>query len=70
MEGEVVVPTMTAGGTDKRFLRERGIPACGFIPVLLSAEELAGFHGNNEKLSIDNFNLGCELTVVRRFCTR
>ena len=42
-----------------------------FIPVLLSAEEAAGFHGNNEKLSIDNLNLGCELTyeVVRRFCS-
>jgi acetylornithine deacetylase/succinyl-diaminopimelate desuccinylase-like protein len=66
------VPVMTVGGTDNRFLRERGIPAYGFVPVLLSAEESAGFHGNNEKLSLDNFNLGCELTyeVVRRFCTR
>jgi acetylornithine deacetylase/succinyl-diaminopimelate desuccinylase-like protein len=72
MEGAVVVPAMTVGGTDNRFLRERGIPAYGFVPVLLSAEESAGFHGNNEKLSLDNFNLGCELTyeVVRRFCTR
>ncbi len=70
MEDAVVLPTMTVGGTDNRFLRQRGIPAYGFIPVLLSAEEAAGFHGNNEKLSIDNFNLGCELTyeVVRRFC--
>jgi acetylornithine deacetylase/succinyl-diaminopimelate desuccinylase-like protein len=70
MEDAVVLPTMTVGGTDNRFLRERGIPAYGFIPVLLSAEEAAGFHGNNEKLSVDNLNLGCELTyeVVRRFC--
>jgi acetylornithine deacetylase/succinyl-diaminopimelate desuccinylase-like protein len=71
MEDAVVLPSMTVGGTDNRFLRERGVPAYGFVPVLLSAEEAAGFHGNNEKLSIDNFNLGCELTfeVVRRFCT-
>jgi acetylornithine deacetylase/succinyl-diaminopimelate desuccinylase-like protein len=71
MEDATVLPAMTVGGTDNRFLRERGIPAYGFVPVLLSAEEAAGFHGNNEKLSIDNFNLGCELTyeVVRRFCT-
>ena len=70
MEDAVVLPTMTVGGTDNKFLRERGIPAYGFIPVLLSADEAAGFHGNNEKLSIENFNLGCELTyeVVRRFC--
>jgi acetylornithine deacetylase/succinyl-diaminopimelate desuccinylase-like protein len=71
MEDAVVLPAMTVGGTDNRFLRERGTPAYGFVPVLLSAEEAAGFHGNNEKLSLENFNLGCELTyeVVRRFCT-
>jgi acetylornithine deacetylase/succinyl-diaminopimelate desuccinylase-like protein len=71
MEDAVVLPTMTVGGTDNRFLRDRGIPAYGFIPVLLSADEAAGFHGNNEKLSIENLNLGCELTyeVVRRFCS-
>jgi acetylornithine deacetylase/succinyl-diaminopimelate desuccinylase-like protein len=70
MEDAVVLPTMTVGGTDNKFLRERGIPAYGFIPVLLSADEAAGFHGNNEKLSVENFNLGCELTyeIVRRFC--
>ncbi|HEY7294197.1 MAG TPA: M20/M25/M40 family metallo-hydrolase [Dehalococcoidia bacterium] len=70
MEDAVVTPVMTTGGTDNRFLRERGIPAYGFIPALLSPDELAGFHGNNEKLSVENFNLGCELTyeVVRRFC--
>jgi acetylornithine deacetylase/succinyl-diaminopimelate desuccinylase-like protein len=70
MEDAVVVPTMTVGGTDNRFLRDRGIPAYGFIPVLLSPAEAAGFHGNDEHLTIDNLNLGCELTyeVVRRFC--
>jgi acetylornithine deacetylase/succinyl-diaminopimelate desuccinylase-like protein len=72
IEDAVVLPMMTVGGTDNRFLRARGIPAYGFIPVLLSADEAAGFHGNNEKLSIDNLNMGIELTydVVRRFCAR
>jgi len=72
MEDAVVLPTMTVGGTDNKYLRERGIPAYGFVPVLLSADEAAGFHGNNEKLAIENLNLGCELTyeVVRRFCGR
>ena len=70
MEDAVVLPMMTVGGTDNRFLRARGVPAYGFIPVLLSADEAAGFHGNNEKISIENFNLGTELTyeVVSRFC--
>lgn len=68
MEDAVVVPGMTIGGTDNRFLRERGIPAYGFIPCLLSPEERAGFHGNNEYLTIDNLNMGCELMyeIVRR----
>ncbi|MCC7365906.1 MAG: M20/M25/M40 family metallo-hydrolase [Dehalococcoidia bacterium] len=72
MEDAVIVPTMTVGGTDNRFLRERGIPAYGFIPCLLSAAERAGFHGNNEYLTIDNLNMGVELMyeIVRRMVTQ
>jgi acetylornithine deacetylase/succinyl-diaminopimelate desuccinylase-like protein len=68
MEDATVVPAMTVGATDNRFLRERGIPAYGFIPCLLSPEEGAGFHGNNEHITIENFQMGCELMyeVVRR----
>ena len=68
MEEAVVVPAMTVGATDNRFLRDRGIPAYGFIPCLLSPEERRGFHGNNEFLTIDNLNMGCELMyeIVRR----
>ncbi len=68
MEDAIVVPGMTVGGTDNRFLRERGIPAYGFIPCLLSPDERRGFHGNNEFLTIDNLNMGCELMyeIVRR----
>ena len=71
MEDAIVVPDMTVLGTDNRFLRKRGIPAYGFIPCLLSAEERAGFHGNNEFLTIENLNMGCELMydIVRRMCT-
>ncbi len=71
MEEAVVTPTMTIGGTDNRFLREKGIPAYGFIPCLLSAEEAAGFHGNNEFLTIDNLNMGVELMyeITRRMVT-
>ena len=70
MEDAIVVPTMTVGGTDNRFLRARGIPAYGFIPCLLSPEERAGFHGNDEFLTVDNLNMGCELMyeIVRRMC--
>ena len=71
MEDAVVVPSMTVGATDNRFLRERGIPAYGFMPSLLSSEEAAGFHGNNEFITMENFQMGCELMyeVVRRMVT-
>lgn len=71
MEDAIVLPTMTVGGTDNRFLRQRGVPAYGFAPMLLTPEEAAGFHGNDERLSIANLEMGCELfyEVVRRFCT-
>jgi carboxypeptidase PM20D1 len=70
MEDAVVVPAMTVGGTDNRFLRARGIPAYGFIPCLLSPEERAGFHGNDEFMTIDNLNMGVELMheIVQRMC--
>ncbi len=68
VEDATVVPTTCVGGTDNRFLRQQGIPAYGFIPVLLSPEEAAGFHGNDEFLTVENLNMGVELTyeIVRR----
>ncbi|NJD64207.1 MAG: M20/M25/M40 family metallo-hydrolase [Chloroflexi bacterium] len=68
MEDAVVVPGMTIGGTDNRFLRAMGIPAYGFIPCLLSPEERRGFHGNDEFMTVENFQMGCELMyeIVRR----
>ncbi len=71
VEDAVVVPSMTVGGTDNRFLRARGIPAYGFAPCVLSTEERAGFHGNDEYLTVENLQMGCELTyeIVRRMCT-
>ena len=70
-EDAVVVPNTCIGGTDNRFLRAKGIPAYGFIPCLLSPAEAAGFHGNDEFLTIDNLNMGVELTyeIVRRMCS-
>jgi acetylornithine deacetylase/succinyl-diaminopimelate desuccinylase-like protein len=71
VEDAVIVPGVSIVGTDNRFLRPLGIPSYGFIPCLLSQEERDGFHGNNEFLTIENFNMGLELMyeVVRRFCT-
>ncbi len=71
VEDAIVVPGLATLATDNRFLRERGIPAYGFIPCLLSAEERAGFHAHNEFLTVDNLEMGCELMyeIVRRVCS-
>jgi acetylornithine deacetylase/succinyl-diaminopimelate desuccinylase-like protein len=57
-----VVPWMTTGGTDSRVLRARGVPAYGFVPVILGETELARIHGDDQRLSVDNLNRGVKAT--------
>ncbi|MBM3140592.1 MAG: M20/M25/M40 family metallo-hydrolase [Chloroflexi bacterium] len=70
-EDAVVVPSMTIGATDNRYLRAAGVIAYSFVPGIYSPEELASFHGNDEFITVENLRLGCELTydIVRRMCT-
>ncbi len=68
VEDAVVLPSVSAGFTDSRVFRRLGITAYGFIPVLLEPAEAATIHGHNERLSIENLRLGCQMLfdVVRR----
>lgn len=68
VEGARLAPDMTSGFTDSRLFRVRGIPAYGFVPCLVRPEELAGVHGHNERISVDNLRLGMQVMyeVVRR----
>jgi len=70
MEDAVVLPSVSAGFTDSRVFRRLGITSYGFIPVLLEPAEAAAIHGHNERLSIENLSLGCQMLfeVVRRIC--
>ncbi|MGB2693714.1 MAG: M20/M25/M40 family metallo-hydrolase [Dehalococcoidia bacterium] len=70
VEDAVVLPSVSSGFTDSRVFRRRGIPAYGFIPVLLEPAEGATMHGHNERISIENLRLGCQMLfeVVRRMC--
>ena len=60
--GTYIVPWMTSGGTDSRFLREKGVPAYGFIPIVLTPAEERRFHGVDERLSVENLNRGIKAT--------
>jgi len=62
-----VVPYLLAGGTDSRFLREKGIVAYDFCPFRLTESEMLRVHGNNERLAVENLRFGMKamLEIVR-----
>jgi acetylornithine deacetylase/succinyl-diaminopimelate desuccinylase-like protein len=68
MFGEVpVVPTMSTGATDGRFLRAAGIPTFGVSGIFSSPGE-TNSHGRDEKLRVKSFYEGLEFLdqLVRR----
>jgi acetylornithine deacetylase/succinyl-diaminopimelate desuccinylase-like protein len=58
-----VVPRMLAGFTDAHYFRDRGIVAYGFVPRRLRPHEARGVHGPNERISLDNLELGINTLV-------
>ena len=71
IEEAVVLPGVSAGFTDSRVFRRRGTTAYGFIPMVLEPREAAAMHGHNERVSIENLGLGCQMLfeIVRRICS-
>jgi acetylornithine deacetylase/succinyl-diaminopimelate desuccinylase-like protein len=59
-----VVPRMIAGFNDAHYFRELGIVAYGFVPRRLRPHETRGVHGPNERISIDNLELGVHTLVA------
>ncbi|MCA1646416.1 MAG: M20/M25/M40 family metallo-hydrolase [Chloroflexi bacterium] len=57
----VVSPSICVGGTDARYFRERGVPAFGLLPGLFDADDLKGFHGVDERVSLNNLCLGTQI---------
>ena len=68
--GAAVVPSVSTGFTDSRVFRRRGIPAYGFMPLLLEPPDMGTVHGNDERLSITALGLGLRILfqVVRSVC--
>jgi acetylornithine deacetylase/succinyl-diaminopimelate desuccinylase-like protein len=59
-----------AGATDGRYWRQRGYPAYGFAPVILSREDVGGMHGIDERISADNLLLGIRMAkdIIKELC--
>lgn len=67
-EDALFLPAVSSWFTDSRVFRRLGVPSYGLIPFLLSEEDYAGIHGHNERVSIQNVRLGCQVLfeLVRR----
>jgi acetylornithine deacetylase/succinyl-diaminopimelate desuccinylase-like protein len=55
------VPTICVGGTDARFFRQMGIPSYGLVPGMFTGEDMKGYHGIDERISIENLLLGTKI---------
>ncbi len=55
VEAPIVVPSLTPGMTDLRYLRRRGAHAYGWVPLVLSDEMFATIHGRDERIEIAAF---------------
>jgi acetylornithine deacetylase/succinyl-diaminopimelate desuccinylase-like protein len=66
--GAIVLPSVAAGFTDSHTLRDLGIAAYGFSPLLLPLPEAASIHGHNERVSIAALSDGAAmmLRIVER----
>jgi acetylornithine deacetylase/succinyl-diaminopimelate desuccinylase-like protein len=69
--GAPVVPAVQTGFTDSHFLRDLGITAYGYAPIVVPLEDAAGLHGNNERISAENVRRGVTMMqdIVRRLAT-
>ena len=59
-----VVPRVIAGFTDAHYFRALGITAYGFVPRRLRLQDTLGIHGPNERVSLENLELGVRTTVA------
>ncbi|NDP42629.1 MAG: M20/M25/M40 family metallo-hydrolase [Aromatoleum sp.] len=68
VEEALVLPSVSAGFTDSRVFRKHGITSYGFIPYLLEQDEAMTVHGHNERITVENLKLGCQILfeTVRR----
>ena len=59
------------GGSDSRFLREKGILAYGVFPVLVSMADIQRVHGSDENISVENMIRGTAMLrdIVRKLCS-
>jgi acetylornithine deacetylase/succinyl-diaminopimelate desuccinylase-like protein len=68
---QVTTPLLT-GFTDCHYFREKEIPCYGFMPFKLNDNDFAGFHGHDERISVENIRFGRRMMyeIVQRLGTQ
>ena len=68
--GALVVPYLTAGGTDCKHFRPRGVVCYGQIPFELEDSDTDGIHGVDERVSLENLERGLRILfrIVTNMC--
>jgi len=56
--GTVVVPEIMVGFTDSWIFRRCGMHAYGWSPMVLTEDDFARIHGNDERVSLENVSAG------------
>jgi acetylornithine deacetylase/succinyl-diaminopimelate desuccinylase-like protein len=67
----IPVPSLTPGVTDVRYFRAAGATGYGWVPLVLTPELLATFHGHDERVPVAGFEEAVDVMtdVVRRVST-
>ncbi len=70
--GAVVTPASVPFGTDSNTLRQQGVGAYGFLPVVLSLEAVSSMHGDAEHMPVEALKAGVRVfyEAVRDFAGR
>jgi acetylornithine deacetylase/succinyl-diaminopimelate desuccinylase-like protein len=53
--GARIMPSVTTGFTDSHFTRDLGITSYGFNPLVIPESDMAGVHGNDERINVKAF---------------
>ncbi|MEL6345736.1 MAG: M20/M25/M40 family metallo-hydrolase [Myxococcota bacterium] len=61
--GAVPGPVISVGFTDSILFRPLGVTAYGFMPFIVTQKDMEGFHGDDERISIDNLRRGLQMMV-------
>ena len=59
-DAQLIAPYLVVGGTDSRHYSEVADDIYRFIPIIMGVNDMARFHGTNERITVDNMGRAVE----------